>query len=71
LAFLACWREQIPVLDSHGPPKNLRKPRKLSNQPYFVFSSTFVVRKFFVIVLLSADSFEEFFTLKFVQKAHI
>jgi len=29
LAFLASWREQIPVLDSHGPPENLRKVRKL------------------------------------------
>ena len=37
LAFLAsfrlrsrqAWREQIPVLDSHGPPENLRKLRKL------------------------------------------
>jgi hypothetical protein len=28
LAFLASWREQIPVLDSHGPPENLRKARK-------------------------------------------
>jgi|GEM_PF-3568630 hypothetical protein len=23
------WREQIPVLDSYGPPENLRKQRKL------------------------------------------
>jgi hypothetical protein len=30
LAFLASWREQIAVLDSHWPPENLRKPRKLS-----------------------------------------
>jgi hypothetical protein len=30
LAFLASWREQIPVLDSHGPPENLRKLRKPS-----------------------------------------
>jgi hypothetical protein len=22
---LASWREQIPVLDSHGPPESLRK----------------------------------------------
>ena len=29
LAILASWREQIPVLDSHGPPENLRKQRKL------------------------------------------
>jgi hypothetical protein len=29
LAFLASWREQIPVLDSHEPPENLRKQRKL------------------------------------------
>jgi len=29
LACLASWREQIPVLDSHGPPENLRKLRKL------------------------------------------
>ena len=28
---LASWREQIPVLDSHGPPENLRKPRKRSH----------------------------------------
>jgi hypothetical protein len=28
LAFLASWREQIPVLDSHAPPENLRKPQK-------------------------------------------
>jgi hypothetical protein len=25
LAFLASWREQISVLDSNGPPENLRK----------------------------------------------
>jgi hypothetical protein len=25
LAFLASWREQIPVLDNHGPAENLRK----------------------------------------------
>jgi hypothetical protein len=39
LAFLAAfrlrsrqaWREQIPVLDSHGPPENLGKLRKLSS----------------------------------------
>jgi hypothetical protein len=30
LAFLASWREQIAVLDSHWPPENLRKSRKLS-----------------------------------------
>src|SRR5437016_8111539 len=30
LAFLASFREQIPVLDSYGPPENLRKPRELS-----------------------------------------
>jgi hypothetical protein len=30
LAFLASWREQIPVLGNHGPPESLRKPRKLS-----------------------------------------
>jgi len=29
LAFLASWREQISVLNSHGPPENLRKLRKL------------------------------------------
>jgi hypothetical protein len=29
LAILASWREQIPVLDSHGTPENLRKQRKL------------------------------------------
>jgi hypothetical protein len=29
LAFLASWREQIPVLESYGPPENLRKQRKL------------------------------------------
>jgi hypothetical protein len=28
---LASWREQIPVLDSHGPPESLRKPRKTFN----------------------------------------
>ena len=33
--------------------------------------ATFVVRKSFVSVLLSADSFEESFALKFVQQAHI
>ena len=72
LAFLASWREQIPVLDSHGPPENLREPRKLSNPSYFVSSATsFVGRKSFVSVLLSADSFEESFALKFVQQAHI
>jgi len=29
LAFLASWREQIPILDSHGPAENLRKQREL------------------------------------------
>jgi hypothetical protein len=29
LAFLASWREQIPVLYSHEPPESLRKQRKL------------------------------------------
>jgi len=29
LAILASWREQIPVLDSHGPLESLRKQRKL------------------------------------------
>ena len=29
LAFLASWREQIPVLDSHGSAENFRKQRKL------------------------------------------
>src|SRR4029453_14093541 len=29
LAFLASWREQIPVLDRHRPPENLRKMHKL------------------------------------------
>jgi hypothetical protein len=28
LAFLASWREQILVLDSHRLPENLRKHRK-------------------------------------------
>ncbi len=32
LAFLASWREQIPVLDSpHGPLESLRKLRKSSS----------------------------------------
>jgi hypothetical protein len=31
LAFLASWREQIPVFDSHGPAEILRKPGKLSS----------------------------------------
>jgi hypothetical protein len=31
LAFLASWREQIPVLNSHGPPDNLGKVHKLSS----------------------------------------
>ena len=29
---LASWREQIPVLDSHGPAENLRKLRELSKR---------------------------------------
>jgi hypothetical protein len=43
LAFLAslrrcsgqAWREQIPVLDSHGPPENLRQLRKPSSNTEF------------------------------------
>ncbi len=31
LAFLAPWREQIPILKRYRPPKNLRKLRKLSS----------------------------------------
>jgi len=35
LAFLASWREQIPVLDNHGPPENLRQLRKPSSNTEF------------------------------------
>jgi hypothetical protein len=29
VAFLASWREQIPILDGHVAPENLHKQRKL------------------------------------------
>jgi hypothetical protein len=61
LAFLASWREQIAVLDSHWPPENLRKPRKLSKIAVqrsqkdvgaFVFYALSVVKLFFLFPFL-------------------
>jgi hypothetical protein len=31
LAFLASWREQIPVFDSHGPAENFAQATKTFN----------------------------------------
>jgi len=51
LAFLASWREQIPVLDSYGPPENLRKQRKLRR---IFFGRTLLLRALHASVVRQA-----------------
>jgi hypothetical protein len=46
LAFLASWREQIPVFDSHGPAENFAQAAKTFNYCNAKFGALFFLARF-------------------------